>query len=371
MDVLSPDQVRAIRLYGQYLHPINTPRTLVGVVQSLCGINAQFTPAMLLSVRARIPGLKVADIEDAIKTQRSLVRTWVMRGTLHLLATPDLGWMVAFLSPILVTKSQARLQELGLSDTIVSRGLELIEVVLKQCDSLTRDELGNELRDRGLALNWEGQALYHLIHQAALASLLCVGPDRGNKDQTYVLMNKWVGKVRPLPENVALAELTYRYLKGYGPATPADFAKWSGLSVTQAKQGWDLFREREPLREVQVDDRVLWMLDEQPEVNFPPVEPVVNLLPAFDTLVLAYADRDLLVPPQFQKRVYHGGQTVPVILVNGVAAGTWGYERKGKHLNVKIDPFANFNDPVKTCILKEVADIGRFLGHLTAITYSH
>ncbi len=370
MDVLSPDQVRALRLYGQYLHPIDTPRNLVGVVQSLCGINAQFTPAMLLTLRARIPGFKAADIEDALQTQRTLVRTWAMRGTLHLLATPDLGWMVALLSPTLVAKSKARLQELGLSETIVSHGLELIQAVLKRRDPPTRDELGNELRDRGLVIDWEGQALFHLIHQAALASLLCLGPDRRNKDQTYVLVDKWLGKVRPLPENVALAELAYRYLKGYGPATPADFARWSGLSMTQAKQGWSLFREREPLREVQVGDRTLWMLDEQPAVNFPPVEPVVNLLPAFDTFVLAYADRDLLVPPQFQKRVYHGGQTVPVILVNGVAAGTWRYERKGKHLNVKVDMFDALDDLIKSGISREIADIGRYFGLRTAISFS-
>ncbi len=370
MDVLSPDQVRAMRLYGQYLHPIYTPRSLVKVVQSLCGINAQFPPAMLLSLRARLPGLEIAVLEDAIKTQHTLVRTWVMRGTLHLLAAPDFGWMVALLGPQAIAKSKGRLQELGLTDTTIARGLDLIAAALKNPEPRTRDELGDELQKRGLAIDREGQALIHLIRQAALASILCLGPDRRNKDQTYVLVNKWLGKVRPLPEKEALAELAYRYLKGYGPATPADFARWSGLSLTQAKLAWTLFREREPLKEVRVEDRTLWMLDDQPSVGFPPADPVVNILPAFDTFVLAYEDRTDIVPLQYQKRVYHGGQTVPVILVNGVTAGVWRYERKGKHLNVKIEPFAPFSDAVKTRVAEEVADIGGFLGNLVAISYS-
>ncbi len=370
MDVLSPDQVRAMRLYGQYLHPIYTPRSLVEVVQSLCGINAQFPPAMLLSLRARLPGLDEADIEDAIKVQHTLVRTWAMRGTLHLLAASDFGWMVGLFGPPTAAKSKGRLQELGLTDTTVARGLDLIQVVLKRREPITRDELGDELRKRGLGIDWEGQALIHLIRQAALANILCLGPDRRNKDQTYVLVNKWLGKVRPLPEKEALAELTYRYLKGYGPATPADFARWSGLSITQARLAWTLFQEREPLKEVRVEERTLWMLDDQPSVGFPPADPVVNLLPAFDTFVLAYENRTDIVPLKYQKRVYHGGQTVPVILVNGVAAGVWRYERKGKHLNVKIEPFAPFSDAVRTRVAEDVADIGGLFGSLPAISYS-
>jgi len=370
MEVLSSDQVRAIRLYGQYLNPLDTPRSLVEVVQSLCGVNAQFTPAMLLSLRARFRGLKVADVEDAIGGLRTLVRTWAMRGTLHLIATSDMGWMVALLGPHSILKSKTRLQELGLSETILSRGLELLQAVLKRREPLTHDELGDELQSRGLVLDWDSQALYHLIHQAAFTGFLCLGEDHRNKDHTFTLVNKWLGKVRPLPEKEALAELTFRYLKGYGPATPADLAKWSGLSLTQAKQGWELFREREPLKEVKVGDTTFWMLDDHPAVDLTPDKPVVNLLPAFDSFVLAYADRDYLVPEQYQKRVFHGGQTVPVILLNGAAAGVWRYERKGKHLNVKIDPFEPFDDPVKICIASEVADIGRFFGSLTAITYS-
>ncbi len=370
MDVLSPNQLRAMRLYGQYLHPIYTPRSLVEVVQSLCGVNAQFSPAMLLSLRARLPGLDMADIEDAIKTQHTLVRTWAMRGTLHLIVASDLGWMVGLLGPQAVSKSKGRLKELGLSETTVARGLDLIQAVLKHPEPRTRDELGEELQKRGLAIDREGQVLIHLIRQAALASILCLGPDRRNNDQTYVLVHKWLGKVRPLPEKEALAELAYRYLKGYGPATPADFARWSGLSITQAKLAWTLFRAREPLIEVKVEDHTLWMLHEQPAAEFPATDPVVNLLPAFDTFILGYEDRTDIVPLQYQKRVYHGGQTVPVILVNGVAAGVWRYERKGKHLNVKIEPFAPFNDTVKARVAEEAADIGGFLGKLVAINYS-
>ncbi len=370
MDVLSPDQVRAMRLYGQYLHPRDIQRNLLDVVRSVCGVNAQFTPAMHLSLRARVPGLTLAGIEDSIETQRTLMRTWAMRGTIHLLTTQDYAWLHPLLSPSSIVKTKGRLQELGLTESTLTRGIDLIQAVLKHSPPLTREELAGKLQERGLAIEWEGQTLIHLIRHAALLGLLCIGPVRQDRAFTYTLVKEWLGPMRPLLEKDALAEIVYRYLKGYGPATPADMAKWSGLSVTQAKEGWKIFQEREPLKNAIVEDRTLWMLDDQPVPKLSTSNPTVNLLPAFDTLLLGYADRDFLIPPKFQKHVYHGGQVVPVILVNGIAVGVWRYERKGKHLKIIINAIETLEEPVKIGIAEEVADISRFLGHPTSIIYS-
>lgn len=137
----------------------------------------------------------------------------------------------------------------------------------------------------------------------------------------------------PFTREQALAELTYRYLRGYGPAGPKDLAAWSGLSLADAKKGWELARKKETLKELN-----------------------------FDAFILGYSDREYLVPDQYQKEVYHGGQTVPVVLVNGLAAGVWRYERQGKKLNVKISPFGSLERTVKGLIEEEVEDIGRFFG---------
>lgn len=168
----------------------------------------------------------------------------------------------------------------------------------------------------------------------------------------------------PFTREQALAELTYRYLRGYGPAGPKDLAAWSGLSLADAKKGWELVRKKETLKELKVEERTLWSLETQfKSLNeLAHVDTTVNLLPAFDAFILGYSDREYLVPDQYQKEVYHGGQTVPVVLVNGLAAGVWRYERQGKKLNVKISPFGSLDRTVKGLIEEEVEDIGRFFG---------
>jgi hypothetical protein len=90
--------------------------------------------------------------------------------------------------------------------------------------------------------------------------------------------------------------------------------------------------------------------------------PVINLLPAFDSFVLGYEDREYLVPGKYGKEIYHGGQTVPVVLVNGLAAGVWRYERRGKRIEVSVHPFRPFDRITRELVREEAEDIGRFLG---------
>jgi hypothetical protein len=318
---------------------------------------------MMLSLRARVKGLEVADVKKAIAEKR-LVRTWVMRGTVHLIDSPDLGWMTSLLGPAMLAKGRRRRLELGLDEEVLARSLDEIAAILKGREPLTRDELTNALIVRGIALERKSQAPYHLIVYAALKGLVCMGPDRENGDLTYCLVSECMGKQNPRADDEALAELVTRYLGGYGPASPKDFSSWSGLSLSAAKKGWDLVRDRESLREITVENTVLW--SQEPQLKSPPVPAdtaqIVNLLPAFDAFVLGYEDREYLVPGKHRKAVYHGGQTVPVVLVNGLAAGVWRYERRGKRLEVSVHPFRPFDRITRELVTEEAEDIGRFLG---------
>lgn len=366
MDQISLEQARRLRAHAQHLLERSSRSGIVEVVRSLCGANAQLKPAMLLSLRARIEGLELSDVMES-----ALVRTWAMRGTIHLMARDDLRWMVSLLGPTMIAKGRRRRAELGLDDKILATCLRLIPEALEDSGPLTRHELINKLVDRGVDIDRTGQAPYHLIAYAGLAGLICMGPDRPNGDTTYILVNERAGKRNPISRDEALAELACRYLKGYAPASPRDFASWSGLSLADAKSGWALAGEKEILKEVMVGDRALWCLESQLRrlTELMPADTFVNLLPAFDPLVLGYSDREYLVPIKYQKDVYHGGQTVPAVLVDGTVAGVWRYEHRGKKLKVQVRPFVAFDGAVEAGIEEEVEDIGRFFGFSASLIY--
>jgi DNA glycosylase AlkZ-like len=367
MDKISIEQAILLRARAQHLL-VRAPRSgIVDVVRALCGVNAQLKPAMLLSLRARIKGFEPSDVADGVFT-----RTWAMRGTVHLLASEDLRCVVSLLGPTMITKGKRRRAELGLDDETLAQCLKVIRDILDHDGPLTRGGLMDRLAGRGVNIAGTGQAPYHLIAYAGLRGLICMGPDKPDGDPTYILVDHIVKKQKPESRDETLVGLVCRYLGGYGPASPRDFASWSGLSMADAKDGWTLAMKKGPLKEVVVGDRVLWCLESRLSSmdGLVPADPVVDLLPAFDSLILGYSERDLLVPKKYQKEVYHGGQTVPVVLVNGSAAGVWRYERRGKTLNVRLRPFVAFDGTVKAGIEDEVDDIGRLFGLSASLTYA-
>jgi len=351
-----------MRLRAQRLCPRAARGDAVEVVRSICGVNAQSRPAMLLSLRARLPGFVP---EDLASVGSQLVRTWAMRGTIHLLSRDDPGWLLPLIGPPVIGKLRSRRRELGLDEDKLSRGVRELIAVLEGSGPLTRAELVERLNDRGIDIERKSQAPYHLIAFAGLKDQILMGPDRPDGEPTYVLSD--LPAAKPEPREEALAALADRYLRGYGPASPADLAAWSGLPTADAKKGWALLREYGRLTDVEVDGRVLGTAVTPPEQAFS--ETIVNLLPAFDALVLGYADRELLVPGKHHKDVYHGGQTVPVVLVNGAAAGVWRYEGRGKLVRIEVRPFEAFGRKIKELIEAEAEDVGRLFGKTPVLTY--
>ena len=214
---LSDDQARFLRLRAQRLHPQqrNSIADVAQVVKELCGVQAQDASAAALTVRARSAGLTASDVERARLQERSLVRTWCMRGTLHLLATQDIGWLLPLLGPIFVREGRRRRAELGLDEDTCARGIRAIRNALANRGPLTRAELADHLTACGIRAT--GQGPYHLVRQAALEGIVCVGPDRDNKP-TYALLDDWVKPERAMSRDAAQAELARRYLEAYGPA---------------------------------------------------------------------------------------------------------------------------------------------------------
>ncbi|HJT55082.1 MAG TPA: winged helix DNA-binding domain-containing protein [Ktedonobacteraceae bacterium] len=365
MITLSDEQVRLLRIRAQLLAPQtpDMPTSVATVVKDVCGIQAQDTNAAALAIRVRSTVLLASDIEHARVQERTIIRTWGQRGTLHLLATEDLSWLLQLFSPVFIAGNRKRREELGLDEDTCVKGIRMLHNILAEQGPLTRDALVEQLTSHGLTL--VGQARPHLLQRAALEGVICFGPLQ-DREPSYVLLSDWVDqeyREHPLSEAAAYVELTRHYLKAYGPATPKDQAVWSGLPLSKIRVAWHNIADQ--LIEVEIARSPAWMLKTQETLlaELPAQAPIVRLLPYFDTYLLGYQNRDLVVPTQYAKRVNAGGGMVhPTLLVDGRVVGTWKNKREKGGLAVSVEAFESFMHDIMGGLEMEVADIARFLG---------
>ena len=356
---LSDEELRLLRLRAQRL--AGGPATSVHqVVRGVGALQAQDTRASRLAVRARSERLTAAAVARACNEDRSVVRTWAMRGTLHMLPTEDLDWLVALLGPVFAAAGRRRRRQLGLDEATCERGLAAIAAVLAGERPLSRAELVGRLAAEGVVLDARSQAPAHLVAYAANHGLICRGPDLDGDEPSYVLLAQWAGEQRELAPEAALVELARRYLAGHGPAGARDFAAWSGLPAARARRGLELIAGE--LDEVRAGERRLWTLAAAAD----PVgveRPSVRLLGHFDAYLLGYRGRELVLDPRFARRIQAGGGFVqPALLVDGRVAGTWRQQRRRDRLTVQVEPFESLDRAVLPGLEAEVADLGRFLG---------
>jgi winged helix DNA-binding protein len=230
MRALTADQVREARAAAQGLGGAAT--TVADAARRVVGLQAQDARACRLAVRARTTGLTADDVDQAVR-ERSVVRTWAMRGTLHLLAAEDFGWVNGLLGPYVAARGAPRRRQLGLGDDLLGKARAAFEEIATE--PRTRAELVELLAGHGVRLDPRSQQPPHLLGYAANTGQLCRGPDTGRDEPTYVLVSRWLGEQPPADEEVALRTLAQRYLRGHGPATAEDLAAWSGLPVSTAR----------------------------------------------------------------------------------------------------------------------------------------
>ncbi len=354
---LTEDETLLGRTHSQLLTPDAAAKSALAVVSHMVGLQAQYPRAALLGVRVRSAGLTAADVIRARESERSIVRTWCMRGTLHLIPAEDVGWLTDLLGPGLIRGRKRRYRELGIEGSTGKKAVRVIEKALGD-GPLTRAELGEALTRSGLGIDVTGQALPHLIGRAALEGILCHGPLRGN-EETFVRLEDWVGRAKSPPREESLAELALRYLRAYGPATPEDFSAWSGLPLMEARTGWKLLVS--DIVEVRIAGTIAWISSSAAPASAPEAG-LLRLLPAFDAFLLGYRNRDLFLPPAHAARVQAGGGIIhPSLLHGGRIIGTWHYERGGMEPVLKVEPFQPFPDELQPALGEEASDVGRFL----------
>ncbi len=365
---ISVSALRALRMRAQCLEPRFARRALVDVVKTVCGINAQLPSAMMLSLRARIKDLSIEEVETSRVKARAVVRTWCMRGTMHLLAADDMDWSLSAIAPNIVRGGWRWLEQRGgLERARAARVLDEAYKTLKAKGPLTRRELMTAVAERyGSEIK---SAAAGVVHLNSLLGRVCFGPDHG-AEPTYVALEDWLGRKVKISEKPDYLKLARRYLQGYGPAAPRDLADWWGLGLTEARAAWDQLQDE--LIGLEVEGQSVWLLSSESATlaDAGRLHRTVRLLPAFDTYLLGYHNRDFAVPPKYQTRVFHGGEIAPTILVDGCAAGTWRYEQRGRQFRIKAMPFTSFTSEVRELIAEEANDIGRFFGLTAALSFT-
>ena len=356
---VSPQELCYLRLRAQQL-AVPSDKKAALLVQTVAGLQAQELASALLGVRVRSQGITAAEIETARVTDRAIVRTWLQRGTIHLVAAADLGWLLPLFGPVFTAALRPRRTQLGLDDTTCVRVGQLLQEILANQTALTRGELVANLAQRGIPL--EGQAVPAVLIYSALQGLICFGLEREG-EPTYVLLDDWLPNWRnQVQPEKPYQELVRCYLGAYGPAQPEDCASWSGLSLREIRTAWKALADQ--LIEITAGSQTLWLLKEQAAwlSQSAPEEPVVRLLPRYDTYLLGYRSRDFIVPAAYSKRVNAGGGIIhPVVLVNGQAVALWKTQKRKAEWLINIESFEPLAGNIKEALETEVRDIGRFL----------
>jgi hypothetical protein len=344
-----------LRAAAQLLHRPSDARHPADVARLAGGVQAQDPRAGRLGFRARSARIDAADVDRARTEERSLLRTWAMRSTMHLLATDDAAWMAPLFQAGIAADSGRRLGQLGMDSPAQRKALRAIERALERDGFLGRTELVRSLD--GLGIEVDASRRVHLFRLAVAEGIACLGPDSG-AETLLALARDWLDEPPRHDRDAALAELARRYLRAFGPATEIDFAGWAGLGLRDVRAA--LGRIAGELAEVRVGETRAWTLRRSPRR---PRGRIVRLLPAWDNYLMGHRDRDFIAEPVNWRRIMPGGGLLrPVILVDGVAAGTWGLRRTGGAARVALNPFGELDDATMRAIEAEVADIGRFEG---------
>jgi hypothetical protein len=298
-------------------------------VEWLGAVQAQDYLGALWAVGMRTLDCVEADVERAI-SERRFIRTWPMRGTLHFVAAADARWMTELLAPKMVERAAKRIRDLKLDEKQFAKAGEVLQRALEGGKQLARPQVYETLARAKVSP--AGQRGIHILWTLAQRCLLCFGPREG-KQQTFVLLDEWLPKARSRPRDEALAELARRYFTSHGPATVADFAWWSGLKLSDAREALESVRHE--LQSVELEAGTMFFAQEK---SF---EEAAFALPAFDEFLVAYTDRSAALDVAHKLKVNDGGGILkPAVVVDARVVGTWQRTLTSKAVRVKAKYFA-------------------------------
>jgi hypothetical protein len=293
-------------------------------------------------------GVTEAAVERAIVEGR-ILRTHVLRPTWHFVTAQDIRWMLELTGPQVHRRMASYDVQLGLTPSVMTRALGVLERALGDGGHLTRAELGAELERAGLP--GKRSELAHIMMHAELEGVICSGGRRG-KQFTYAHLEQRAPAGRKIPRDEALAELTTRYLRSHGPATIRDFVWWSGLNTADAKRGVEMSGAKSR----EVDGLKYWSLGRS-MTHGPAATTAVQLLPIYDEYLVAYRDLEAVPRP-----AYLLGSFQHSLVIGGDVAGTWRVVPGRAGVTIDVTPHRRLAAMERRTLKREAMRYERFLG---------
>lgn len=314
-------------------------------VERLGALQGQDYAGALWSIGLRVPGTTERSVEEAF-ARREIVRTWPMRGTLHVIPAADVRWMLELLTPRVIARTAQRRANLALDDDALARATRLVTGALRGGNRLTREEMMALLEGGGIATT--GQRGYHILFNLSMHRVIVFGPRAGTQ-QTFALFDEWLPDARSLPRDQSLALIVKRYFTGHAPASAKDFAGWSGLTSADVKAG--LAANADSLVTETIEGITYWMprgsagelviSSASDAARSASPSPDAHLLPGFDEYLLGYKDRSAILHADHSERIIPGGNGVfkPTVVIDGQVKGTWRRVSSRGAVGVEATPF--------------------------------
>ena len=349
---LTNNLISAQRLKNQHIS-VSKFESVAALVSDLGAIQAQDYAMAKWAIGTRMPGITEAAVNRALE-KGQIVRTHILRPTLHFVAAEDLRWMLELTAPHVQKIVNTYNKKLELTEEILSKTRKIIQNSLIGNNHLTRKELMSILSENGIETN-ESRAA-HIMFDAELSGLVCNGINKG-KQFTYALVDERIKKHKQLSGNEALATLALSYFKSRGPATIPDFCWWSGFTLTKARLAVDMLGQQ--LNSFSKDGQTHYFIS-----DFKPSErdQKIHLLPAFDEFLISYKDRSASMDTSHYKKVVAGyGIFKPMLIKNGFVTGTWQRTVKKEEVHIQM----SFLDAISKMEFEKYAEaaegFGKFL----------
>ncbi len=335
----------------------------IDVVRWFGALQSQDLASSLYAIGLRMQCATDALVEQAL-VDKTIVRTWAMRRTIHCIPAMDARWMVRLLAPRQNARMASYYRKAGITHYDLERAGKVIHSALAGGKRLIRSELYGELNAAGIATSPSAGSMrgLHIVVHCAQAGLICLA-SRIGKQQTFALLEEWAPAGRDLSGREALAELAKRYFHSHGPATVRDFAWWAGLTVAEARQG---LRSASDFLEPLTAEGVEYWLARGVRTGTESPEGSVFLLPPFDEYTVAYADRSAAADVAMLPQLNHGISAN--IIVNGRVAGTWKRTLSSKTVVITCNLLRRLTSGEQGNLNEAAQEYGRFIRRRASIS---
>ncbi|MBK9927820.1 MAG: AlkZ family DNA glycosylase [Anaerolineales bacterium] len=344
------------RLFNQGL--ISTKFHTIGeVVSALGAVQAQDYAGAKWALGLRLKDSTDSSIDQAL-ADGSILRTHLLRPTWHFVSPTDIRWLLMLTAPRVHAVNAFMARKLEVDKPTLKKSYAVLEKSLQGNQYLTRTDIGYALEKSGVK-KADGQRLVYIMMAAELDALICSGPREG-KQFTYALLDERVPKVPEMKREEALAELTKRYFSARGPATLQDFTWWSGLTLTDARNGIEMVKSH--LTSETINNQAYWFAETKSPTS--KRSETAHLLPNYDEFIVGYTDRSFIYNTTHDKKLDDRGNVLfqNTIAVNGQIKGTWKRTVKKNEVLVELTPFIKFSKAEVQAVATATKKYGDFLG---------